>query len=80
MGKQARVSKATVRAIRVKIRTVVKKNREWQTKLNRHLEFVNPTDKQARTREHRIAYSSLIRRNKALSDAARAIFDSMKSG
>ena len=79
MGKQSKLDKATITKVRKKIRAEVKKNRDLQAVVDRHQQiFAGPTSKQARANENRKVYTSLIKNNKTLSDAARAIFDSMK--
>jgi tRNA U54 and U55 pseudouridine synthase Pus10 len=79
MGKQPRLTKATIRRVRKKIRAEVRRNRDLQAVIDR-LQTARPArmSRQARTEENRRAYTALIRLNSALSREARRIFDSMK--
>jgi hypothetical protein len=80
MGKQQRLSKATIRRVRKKIRAEVRRNRDLQEVVDRHLDMagIAGESRQARAARNRSIYSSLIRDNRMLSERARAIFDSMK--
>ena len=74
MGKQSKVPKATVRSIRLKIRALVKKNPDLQAKVDSIIAAKRPQNKLAAVQARRSAYSSVIRRNKTLSDAVKNVF------
>lgn len=80
MAKQPRVSKAMVRNIRLKIRAVIKQNPDLQAKLDSVLQSKSPKNQQAARQQRRRAYSRLIKDNQLLSEAAKKIFDVMRTG
>ena len=77
MGKQPKVSKSKVDEIRLKIRAVVKNNRELQAKVDEQLAGATPKNKQAARQDRRKAYSAVIRNNRLLSDEVKKIFQIM---
>jgi hypothetical protein len=80
MGKQQRLTKATITRVRKKIRGEVKRNRDLQAVIDRQLQAARTVgmSRQRRTEENKRAYTALIRLNPTLSREARRIFDSMK--
>jgi hypothetical protein len=78
MGKQSKVAKTTVSDIRLKIRAIVKKNPDLQARVDSIVASKRPQNKLAAAQAKRSAYSSVIRKNKLLSEAVKNIFRGMR--
>jgi len=78
MAKVPKLPRAQINEIRMKIRAVVKDNRELQAKVDETLEKEPPPQGKAAAREQRRkAYRDVIRKNPLLRDQVENIFDVM---
>lgn len=74
MGKVGRQSRAKIRKVRLEIRKVIAKNFDWQLAVDHLIKVARPKNKKEEKRARKIAISEVVSGNRALRDAAAAIF------